>query len=107
MTGESFYRLPHATSRTQGNAAADPLAGEHRGRFLEAMDDDFNTGGAMGVLFELVSALNRFVDAEKLENPGDKDAGKVATLRSGAADAPRTGCNGRIVPRPHRTGQLS
>lgn len=85
VTGESFYRLPHATSRTQGNAAADPLAGEHRGRFLEAMDDDFNTGGAMGVLFELVSALNRFVDAEKLENPGDKDAGKVATLRSGAA----------------------
>ena len=27
------------------------------------MDDDFNTGGALGELFELVHALNRFADA--------------------------------------------
>ena len=36
-------------------------------RFLEAMDDDFNTGGAVGVLFELVAAINRFIDEERLE----------------------------------------
>ena len=40
---------------------------EHRDRFLEAMDDDFNTGGALGELYELVRALNRFADAQKLE----------------------------------------
>ena len=35
---------------------------EHRQQFLEAMDDDFNTGGALGELFEIVHALNRFAN---------------------------------------------
>jgi cysteinyl-tRNA synthetase len=35
--------------------------------FLNHMDDDFNTGGAIGVLFELLTALNRFADAKQLE----------------------------------------
>jgi cysteinyl-tRNA synthetase len=38
-----------------------------RKRFLEHMDDDFNTGGAVGVLYELLSALNRFADVRQLE----------------------------------------
>ena len=38
------------------------------------MDDDFNTGGAIGVLYELLTALNRFADARKLEGPGRTDA---------------------------------
>ena len=29
------------------------------------MDDDFNTGGAVGVLFELLTPLNRFADDEQ------------------------------------------
>ena len=37
-------------------------------RFREHMDDDFNTGGAIGVLFELATTLNRIADAGKLEN---------------------------------------
>ncbi len=48
----------------------DPLladVAEHRNRFLEAMDDDFNTGGGIGDLFDLVRRLNKFVDDEKLE----------------------------------------
>ncbi len=85
ITGESFYKLTYATTRTQGDAANAGLAADHRSRFLEAMDDDFNTGGGAGVLFELVSALNRYIDAEKLENPGDKDPAKLAELRGGAA----------------------
>jgi cysteinyl-tRNA synthetase len=40
-------------------AAADQA---HTG-FLEAMDDDFNTAGALGYLFELVTAINRARDA--------------------------------------------
>src|SRR5205807_1914525 len=35
---------------------------EHRQRFLDAMDDDFNTGGAIGELFDVVHALNRFAN---------------------------------------------
>jgi cysteinyl-tRNA synthetase len=31
------------------------------------MDDDFNTGGAIGILFELLSAMNRFADSNTLE----------------------------------------
>jgi len=31
------------------------------------MDDDFNTGGAVGSLYELLTALNRFADVRGLE----------------------------------------
>jgi cysteinyl-tRNA synthetase len=34
------------------------------------MDDDFNTGGAVGVLHELLTALNRYVDVTQLEGVG-------------------------------------
>ncbi len=36
-------------------------------KFLEHMDDDFNTGGAIGVMYELLTALNRFADQRQLE----------------------------------------
>ncbi len=48
------------------------------------MDDDFNTGGAVGVLFELLSALNRFADAKKLETP-DADPAAKAEFRRGVS----------------------
>jgi cysteinyl-tRNA synthetase len=41
--------------------------GELRDRFWEAMDDDFNTGGAIGMLFELRRAVNGFISQNKLE----------------------------------------
>ncbi|HZY85192.1 MAG TPA: DALR domain-containing protein, partial [Gemmataceae bacterium] len=40
-----------------------------RTTFLDDLADDFNTGGAIGVLYELVTALNRFADARQLEGP--------------------------------------
>src|SRR5262249_4518199 len=43
-----------------------------RGLFLEYMDDDFNTGGGVGMLYELLTTLNRFADAERLEYPSPK-----------------------------------
>lgn len=36
--------------------------GEARTAFVEAMDDDFNTAGALAVIFEQVRAINSFVD---------------------------------------------
>jgi cysteinyl-tRNA synthetase len=48
------------------------------------MDDDFNTGGAVGDLFELVRSLNKFADDEKLE-AGKPTPAQLATLRQGAA----------------------
>ncbi|OGX07356.1 MAG: cysteine--tRNA ligase [Omnitrophica WOR_2 bacterium GWA2_47_8] len=38
---------------------------EHKEKFLSAMDDDFNTALALGHLFDLVNATNKFIDKEK------------------------------------------
>jgi cysteinyl-tRNA synthetase len=89
ISGQSFYELDYAHSRPAGefdaggNSTLAQIA-EARRRFLEAMDDDFNTGGAVGDLFELVRALNKFVDDEKLETkqPSPEQA---AALRQGAS----------------------
>ncbi len=63
------------------------------------MDDDFNTGGAIGDLFELVRALNKFVDDEKLETTGKSDAQKVAALEARHIHA--QGAGRRAGPVPH------
>ncbi|MFH1418141.1 MAG: cysteine--tRNA ligase [Planctomycetota bacterium] len=39
-----------------------------RVRFLESMDDDFNTAGAIGVLFDMAGLFNKFMDATRLES---------------------------------------
>jgi len=86
--GESFYELAAPETREEGDF--DPgdhplltaVAG-HRARFLEAMDDDFNTGGGVAALFDLVRELNKYVDREKLEEPGQRDPAKLAALKRG------------------------
>ncbi|MGD9126655.1 MAG: cysteine--tRNA ligase [Planctomycetia bacterium] len=88
VTGESFYELPYAAVRTEGDFTPgdDPLlieVAKHRDAFLEAMDDDFNTGGATGALFDLVRCLNKFVDSEKLEGAADAKSAAVASLVQG------------------------
>jgi cysteinyl-tRNA synthetase len=45
-----------------------------RATFLENMSDDFNTGGAIGALYELLTLLNRFADARQLEGAGRTEA---------------------------------
>ncbi len=88
VSGKNFYDLQVAASRAAGeiDSKGSALLGEVaslRNRFLEAMDDDFNTGAATAALFELLRALNKFVDAEKLEG-GTPDAAKVVSLERGA-----------------------
>ena len=88
VTGESFFAIEPNRRRSEPPAAKPGSFEEqfaaHRTRFLEAMDDDFNTGGAIGDLFELLRTLNKFVDTEKLES-GKPEAAKLATLRTGTA----------------------
>jgi cysteinyl-tRNA synthetase len=61
LTERSFFALE--APRRQGQVAVSvplpPEIAEHRQRFLDAMDDDFNTGGALGELFEIAHAVNR------------------------------------------------
>jgi cysteinyl-tRNA synthetase len=88
VTGVNFYSLdPPATRSAVAETAASgellAVVAEHRNRFLEAMDDDFNTGGGIGSLFDLVRALNKFVDDEKLEEPGKRTPAKLDELRRG------------------------
>ncbi|MFY7951476.1 MAG: DALR domain-containing protein, partial [Armatimonadaceae bacterium] len=52
-------------------------------RFHEHMADDFNTGGAVGVLFELVSRLNKLADDKKLEEQAGAQVAAVAEFRAG------------------------
>ncbi|MHC5540947.1 cysteine--tRNA ligase [Singulisphaera rosea] len=65
LTGTRFYDLIAPTRRKDMETGGSAFLGEvadHRQRFLDAMDDDFNTGGAIGELYELVHALNRFAN---------------------------------------------
>jgi cysteinyl-tRNA synthetase len=45
-----------------------------------SMDDDFNTGGAIGELFELASLANRLCEEKNLEASGKNDATSIAGL---------------------------
>ena len=68
ITGQDFYALATSATRehtpTLDGEPADFLAEitSLRNRYYECMDDDFNTGGAVGVLFDLRKAINGFVN---------------------------------------------
>jgi cysteinyl-tRNA synthetase len=84
ITGQSFYDLQapsRCTPFTGQGSFLQEIAGL-RSRFLECMDDDFNTAGALGVLHELLTAINRFVDQERLET--DRKPESVEQLRQAA-----------------------
>lgn len=74
-TGDSALPLHEECRETQEQAAAFSL------RFREAMDDDFNTALALGVLFELVRSVNRCVAPMK-EQPTPALKPLVDTLRN-------------------------
>ena len=82
ITGESFYALdaPRRRDENPSEMAVPPEVADHRMRFLEAMDDDFNTGGALGELFEVVRALNRHADQNKLEVGGTDPAARASFI---------------------------
>ncbi len=84
LTGESFFALDAPKScdmQYPGDHSIPTDVLEHRTRFLEAMNDDFNTGGALGELYELVRALNRYADTQKLEPSSDRNL--LEPFRSG------------------------
>lgn len=87
ITTEDFYSIKVSARREDSTAGAQQNAGAVsplRLKFLESMDDDFNTGGAIGVLFELVSALNRFADQGNLEEKSKANPAALADLKAGA-----------------------
>ena len=77
VTGQDFYDLQVPTRRDKSTPLPETpaeFAAElqlRRDRFLNAMDDDFNTGGAIGVLYELRKCINGFIADQKLETVPD------------------------------------
>ena len=59
-------------------AGGDDLAGlkdllkETEERFIQAMDDDFNTAQGIGVIFELIKEINKYTEVEKISEEGLK-----------------------------------
>jgi cysteinyl-tRNA synthetase len=87
ITREDFYRLEGPKRLVnfevpERNRFLTEVA-RLRGHFLEAMDDDFNTGSAVGVLHDLLTTLNRFADDQKLEGPASPSPDDVAAFRRG------------------------
>ncbi len=85
LTGERFDQLAATTRRAEFDAAGSPLLkeiAEHRQQFLDAMDDDFNTGGAIGELFEVVHVVNRFGNELK-PDPALPVSSQFADYRAG------------------------
>ena len=79
ITGRSFYELEAPLNRQAGGAHAEEAA-VRREKFLAAMDDDFNTGGAIGELFELAKLTNKHCDEADLEGEGNADQAALAKL---------------------------
>jgi cysteinyl-tRNA synthetase len=86
ITREDFYTIeaPRRSGPFEVPTANEFLAevARLRAQFLESMDDDFNTGGAVGKLYELLTHLNRFADSRKLEAPG-APADDIAQFKRG------------------------
>ncbi len=73
LSGMNFYDLSTADRReTPVSLTGEPQAffsklTQLHNRFLEMMDDDFNTGGAIGTLFEMRKCINSFISDKKLD----------------------------------------
>ena len=75
---EAFHRFHERVARILGTpigsiqpwrpeTSPPPELTTIRDRFIEAMSDDFNTGAALAVLFDLITHLNRFIETHKIE----------------------------------------
>jgi cysteinyl-tRNA synthetase len=82
VTKQRFFNLPAPTKRQQGagDTPVPPEILKLKTSFLEKMDDDFNTGGAIADLFDLVRELNRYADQQKLDEIGDVKDARVRTF---------------------------
>jgi cysteinyl-tRNA synthetase len=75
----------------EGKSPSADFGASYRGRFTEAMDDDFNTPEAIAVLFDLAREINRLRDQDMTEAASAAAllrelAGILGLMRSNAED---------------------
>ncbi len=59
------HRLQHSVDLGNDEDAFLPIVHQMKERFIEAMDDDFNTANAISVLFDLAKEANRYLRQEQ------------------------------------------
>ncbi|HTY13157.1 MAG TPA: cysteine--tRNA ligase [Candidatus Omnitrophota bacterium] len=69
-------KVPDAEAEVEVLETDDELDG-FRKKFEAAMDDDFNTAGAVGAIFELVRFINEHVKEEKIDKESLEDDKKL------------------------------
>jgi cysteinyl-tRNA synthetase len=102
-TGVSPYDRPPVDLSEEppgGDTEIERAAADAFDRFTRAMDDDFNTAAAIGVMFDLAGAVNRAIEADDLEEQGGDDATRERV--ASAADVLRAlgGLLGILEERP-------
>lgn len=85
ITGTDFYSLTAGTSRDEGSQLSgdSPIAAfaiKAKKKFLAAMDDDFNTGGAIAELFEIAKLTNKLCEEGDLEGAGKENSESLTLL---------------------------
>jgi cysteinyl-tRNA synthetase len=84
ITGKPFAELSAPTAAQADRKFTQAAFAEFYKQFRDFMDDDFNTAGVAGVLFELVRAVNRAADVAKLEDPATSNPAAKAEFLEGA-----------------------
>lgn len=79
QNAQRYLTLPEGGGSGEPGAELERQVAAHRERFIEAMDDDFNTPAAVAVLFGLATEMNR-VTASASERT---EAGTVAVRAAG------------------------
>ncbi len=80
LTGEDVYNTTCAIEKLkeQTNAPADQafieLVTQAKLRYLEELDDDFNTAAGIAVLFDLCTGINRYLDQQRQEIQARREA---------------------------------
>ena len=78
VTAADFYDLPSDSRRGDDLPNLSEEAAAAKAKFVAAMDDDFNTGGAIAELFELAKIANKQCESADLEGAGKDDTVAVA-----------------------------
>ncbi len=75
--GKPIEKLAEQADGDNDAAFVDEVL-QHRLRFHEVMDDDFNTAGAIASLHEMAGAINRYIEQTKIETQDNETTKALA-----------------------------